>query len=187
MARYGMSIDLTTCVGCGACVLSCKMENNVPDTYARTWIEENLTENAGGLSLELFSNRCHHCKSAPCVSVCPTQASFIKDGIVMIDKDLCVGCRQCISACPYGARYFGPDSRVDKCTFCEHRVGTDRDPACVEVCPTSSLVFGDLADRGSELSKLLKTRKYKVLKKDKRTKPKFHFLEPVEKKATKAS
>lgn len=187
MARYGMSIDLTTCVACDACVLACKMENKVPDGHARTWTEEVLTEDADGLKLELFSNRCQHCKSAPCVSVCPTQASFVKDGIVMVDNDLCVGCRQCISGCPYGARYLAPGNTVDKCTFCEHRLGTDRQPACVEVCPTSSLVFGDLSDSGSEISRLLKTRQYKVLREDKRTKPKYYFLLPVEKKAVKAS
>ncbi len=182
-----MTIDLTTCVGCGACVLACKMENKVPDGHARTWIEENLTEDTNGLNLELFSNRCQHCKSAPCVSVCPTQASYIQDGIVRIDKDLCVGCKQCISGCPYGARYVHPDSTIDKCTFCDHRTGTDRQPACVEVCPTSSLVFGDMADRKSDVSKLLKTREHKVLHEEKRTKPKYYFLLPTNEKATKAS
>ena len=187
MPSYAMSIDLTTCVACDACVLACKMENKVPDGYARDWTEEILTEDRNGLNLELFSNRCQHCEDAPCVSVCPTQASYIKDGIVMVNKDLCVGCRQCISGCPYGARYLHPGSYVDKCTFCEHRTGTDRKPACVEVCPTSSLVFGDLNDPNSEISTLLKTRKHKVQREEKKTKPKYYYLLPVNNKASKAS
>lgn len=181
-----MTIDLTTCVGCGACVLACKMENKVPDGHARTWIEENLTEDANGLNLELLSNRCHHCKSAPCVSVCPTQASFIQDGIVKIDDDMCVGCRQCISGCPYGARYMNPNGHVDKCTFCDHLVGTDRKPACVEVCPTSSLTFGDLADRSSEVARQIKERRHKVLLKEKRTRPKYYFLLDQNERANRA-
>ncbi len=68
MARYAMAIDLTTCVACDACVLACKMENNVPDGYARDWTEQILTETSAGLNLELFSNRCHHCEAAPCVA-----------------------------------------------------------------------------------------------------------------------
>lgn len=174
-----MTIDLTTCVACDACVLACKMENKVPDGYARDWTEQILTETPAGLHLELFSNRCHHCKSAPCVAVCPTGASYIKDGIVLIDKDLCVGCRQCISGCPYGARYYHPASYVDKCTYCDHRIGTGRLPACVEVCPTSSLVFGDINDTTSEISRLLKSRKSKVLKEEKKTNPKYYFLTSI--------
>ncbi|MCP4756825.1 MAG: 4Fe-4S dicluster domain-containing protein [Proteobacteria bacterium] len=179
MARYGMTIDLTTCVACDACVLACKMENDVPDGYARDWTEQILTETPDGLNLELFSNRCHHCKSAPCVAACPTGASYVKDGIVLIDKDLCVGCRQCISGCPYGARYYHPASYVDKCTYCDHRIGTGRKPACVEVCPTNSLVFGDMGDRKSEIYRLLKKRKSKMLKAEKNTQPKYAFLLPI--------
>lgn len=180
MARYGMTIDLTTCVACDACVLACKMENDVPDGYHRDWTEQKLTESDAGLSLELFSNRCHHCKNAPCVAVCPTGASYIRDGIVLVDKDLCVGCRQCMSGCPYGARYLHPSKYVDKCTYCDHRLGTDRDPACVEVCPTHSLTFGDMMDKNSDISKQLKKREYKHLKEDKKTKPKYAFLLPIQ-------
>jgi len=187
MARYAMTIDLTTCVACDACVLACKMENSVPDGHARDWTEQKLTESSTGMDLELFSNRCHHCEAAPCVAVCPTGASYIKDGIVLVNKDLCVGCRHCISGCPYGARYLHPDNYVDKCTFCEHRLGTDRQPACVEVCPTSSLVFGDVNDRNSEISKVLKSRKKKVLQAEKKTEPKYYFLTSLIEKSDKVA
>lgn len=179
MARYGMSINLTTCVACDACVIACKMENNVPDGYARDWTEEIVRDEYPNLKAELYSSRCQHCENAPCVSACPTQASHIVNGIVLVDKDLCVGCEHCISACPYGARYLHPDKYVDKCTFCHHRLDTGRLPACVEVCPTRSLVFGDLDDSKSDVSKALKKRDYKVLKPLKGTVPKYFLIKSI--------
>jgi len=190
MATYAMCIDLTTCVGCDACVLACKMENNVPNGYARDWTEEHVTDDKPekntdvfarhsrlpNLKLELYSNRCQHCENPPCVSICPTQASYIKDGIVLIDRKKCVECTHCIAACPYGARYWVPGQFVDKCTFCQHRIGTGKSTACVEVCPTNSLVFGNIEDQNSEISKLLKQRKYKVLQPLKDTIPKYFLL-----------
>jgi len=190
MATYAMCIDLTTCVGCDACVLACKMENDVPNGFARDWTEEHLIDEKpelsddtetgesrlSNLTLELYSSRCQHCENAPCVSVCPTEASYIQDGIVLIERDKCVECTHCIAACPYGARYWVPGQYVDKCTFCNHLIGTNRSTACVEVCPTNSLVFGNIEDSNSEISKLLKQRKYKVLQPSKETSPKYFLL-----------
>ena len=177
MANYAMSIDLTTCVACDACVVVCKEENDVPDGFSRDWTEQQMSGTFPNLDLELFSNRCQHCSNAPCVAACPTKASYIKDGLVLIDRDLCVECKHCIAACPYGARYHFAGQWVDKCTFCDHRIGTGRSTACVEICPTRSLVFGDLDDPQSEISKLLKTRKIKFLKEFEGTKPKYILLE----------
>ncbi len=190
MARYAMSIDLTTCVGCDACVIACKNENKVPDGYARDWTEEYVIDEKPesgtdafsarsrlpDLKLEIFSNRCQHCENPPCVTACPTEASYIKDGIVLIDREKCVECTHCLSACPYGARYYVPGQFVDKCTFCHHRLGTGKSTACVEICPTSSLVFGDLGDPDSEISNIVKHRKYKVLQPLKDTIPKYFLL-----------
>ena len=190
MATYAMCIDLTTCVGCDACVLACKMENNVPTGYARDWTEEHVTDDQPekkgdvfardsrlpNLKLELYSNRCQHCENPPCVSICPTQASYIEDGIVLINRNKCVECTHCIAACPYGARYWVPGQFVDKCTYCHHRIGTNRSTACVEICPTNSLVFGNIEDQNSEISKLLKQRQYKVLQPLKDTIPKYFLL-----------
>lgn len=177
MANYAMSVDLTTCVACDACVIACKEENNVPDGYSRDWTEQYLSGEFPNLSLELFSNRCQHCSNAPCVAACPTKASYItEDGLVLIDRDKCVECKHCVVACPYGARYHFPGRWVDKCSFCDHRIGTGRSTACVEVCPTRSLMFGDLDDPNSEISKAIKNRKYKLLKENERTKPKFFLL-----------
>ncbi len=99
---------------------------------------------------------CQHCDDAPCVSVCPTQASYqTKEGVVLIDPNKCILCGACITACPYGARSVNPFANVvDKCTFCYHRLKEGKLPACVETCPTGARVFGDLDDPNSEVSKL---------------------------------
>jgi molybdopterin-containing oxidoreductase family iron-sulfur binding subunit len=120
---------------------------------------------------------CNHCDKPPCVRVCPTQATWKReDGIVMMDWHRCIGCRYCIAACPYGARSFNwldPRPRiaslnldfptrtkgvVEKCNFCEERLAEGKLPACVEACSEEALVFGDLADPGSEIRRLLRTR-----------------------------
>jgi Fe-S-cluster-containing dehydrogenase component len=111
------------------------------------------------------------------VSACPTGASHYEDGgIVVVSADKCVGCKACIIACPYEARYLHPDGYVDKCTFCIHRVKQGLDPACVTVCPTGALTFGDLDDPTSKVHKQLKERHAEVLKPDEDTRPKMFFL-----------
>ena len=177
MARYAMSIDQQLCVTCNACVLACKNENQVPDGMSRCWTAQVQTGRFPHLSLETRSERCNHCSNSPCVSACPTRASHhTDDGIVLVDKDKCVGCKACILACPYEVRYVHPEGHVEKCTFCAHRAGTDEDPACATVCPTGAITFGDLEDRGSRIYKLLQRRKFKVLKPAEDTKPLVFFL-----------
>jgi len=177
MANYAMCIDLTTCVACDACVIACKNENRVPDGYSRLWTEEYLSGRYPNLSVEHYSNRCQHCENAPCVSVCPTEASYFRDGLVLIDRDKCVECTHCIPACPYGARYRNPGKYIDKCTFCDHRIGTGKSTACVEICPTHSLAFGDLDDPNSEISKFMRGRTHRILNPLKGTRPKYFLLD----------
>lgn len=175
--RYVMTMDTAKCVGCHACVLACKAENNVPEGYTRDWIVEVVTGTYPALSAEIRSERCHHCSDPPCVTVCPTGASFIGDGgIVQVTHDKCTGCKACVAACPYDARYIHPDGYADKCTFCAHRVARGDDPACVVVCPTESLVFGDLMDEESKVSRLLARRAFKVLNEAAGTEPNLYFL-----------
>jgi Fe-S-cluster-containing dehydrogenase component len=96
--------------------------------------------------------------------------------LVLVTKDKCIGCGACIQSCPYDARYSHPEGYVDKCTFCEHRVAVGEKPACVEACPTKCMYFGDLDDPGSDVSKVLKTRKFKTLIPEAGTEPHLYFL-----------
>jgi Fe-S-cluster-containing dehydrogenase component len=177
--RYGMAVDTRTCVGCTACVIACKTENDLPDGFARNWITTETTGTFPDLEMEIRSERCHHCEDAPCVAVCPTGASWIgPGGVVLVDPDKYTGCKACIAACPYGARFVDPRSgTVDKCTFCIHRIenGTPT-TACQEVCPTESIHFGDLNDPDSEISRVLATRAWYTLLPEAGTKPKHFFL-----------
>lgn len=176
--RWGMLVDVNKCAeGCNACVEACDTENGItgherPETDAR-WIRkvtlrDRQTEKEYHLPL-----MCQHCEHPPCVDVCPTGASFRRvDGIVLVDKHICIGCRYCMMACPYKARSFihedvtgqksyAPRGKgtVESCTLCVHRVDKGQTPACAEACSKEghkALLFGDLKDPDSELAKTLK-------------------------------
>jgi len=176
--RFAMVIDTRKCVGCAACVFACKNENNVPDGYTRDWIEQEVWGKFPLLKMENRSQRCQHCDQPPCVYACPTGASHVGlGGITLVDRDKCTGCKACIAACPYDARFVHPSGFVDKCTFCEHRVSRGKEPACVSVCPTNCLHFGDLNDPNSNVSRLLETRRYRTQKADLGTKPQLYWLD----------
>jgi len=175
--RYAMAIDTKKCVGCSDCVVGCQIENNVPIGYCRDWIVEITTGTYPDLSMELRSERCNHCSNAPCVRCCPTTASHITDGgIVLVDAKNCIGCKACIASCPYDARFVHPKGHIDKCTFCIQRVKKGQDPACVAVCPTKCMYFGDTDDPNSDISKIIKTRKWKTLIPQAGTEPNIYYL-----------
>ena len=180
-ARMGMAIDTQTCVACTACVVACKTENDVADGFARDWITTELVGQFPALEMEIRSERCNHCDDAPCVTACPTGASFVGvGGTVQVDADKCTGCKACIAACPYDARFVDPRTNtVDKCTFCAHRADNAGGwtTACQDVCPTQSIIFGDLNDPNSEVSRALATRKSHTLLPEAGTRPKVFYLE----------
>ncbi|MHC1729182.1 MAG: 4Fe-4S dicluster domain-containing protein [Syntrophobacteraceae bacterium] len=159
-----MVVDQRRCVGCMACIMACKTENVTPPGLFRTRVVEVVSGEFPDLRMELRSELCNHCKDPPCVSCCPTGASFkAKDGIVEIRRNRCVGCRVCIAACPYDARFVDPKGYVDKCSFCSHLVRKGKEPACVATCIGGSRVFGDLDDPNSPVVQLLKESQATVL------------------------
>jgi Fe-S-cluster-containing dehydrogenase component len=175
--RYAMTMDTKRCVGCHACVYACKAENDLPEQGYRDWIEVETRGSFPSLTQQIRSERCKHCEHPPCVSACPTGASHVNEGgTVLVTHHKCTGCKACIASCPYDARYVHDDGYVDKCTFCLHRVRQGKQPACVTVCPTKALVFGDLNDPESEISKLLARRKHEVKEPERGLEPHLYYL-----------
>ena len=179
MARYAMVIDTRKCVGCMDCVVACKTENQVPQGFDRDWIAYDTKGRYPTLHMEIRSERCNHCENPPCVYCCPCGASHVHDrgGVVLVYHEKCVGCKACMAACPYDARFVHPEGYVDKCTFCIHRVEKGMDPACVSVCPTHCMYFGDLEDANSEVSRLLNERRSHSLLDAAGTKPQIWYLD----------
>jgi Fe-S-cluster-containing dehydrogenase component len=200
---YGMGVEIEKCIGCNRCVEACKAENNVPDEpyFFRTWVERYVVKKDGATvtcistqprrtdqtppaaeeqdALRSFfvPKLCNHCAHPPCVQVCPVGATFsTEDGVVLVDSQRCIGCRYCIQACPYGARYLNHKTNTaDKCTFCYHRVRKGLLPACVEVCPTQARIFGDLHSKASRLIRFERMNKINVLKPGLNTDPKVYY------------
>ncbi|MFA7433896.1 MAG: 4Fe-4S dicluster domain-containing protein [Gemmobacter sp.] len=201
--KLGLVIDLDICVGCHACVVSCKEWNSqghgapLVDTDAYGAAPEGTFLNRvhsyevvpqdGPAQLVHFPRSCLHCENAPCVTVCPTGASYkrAEDGIVLVNEDACIGCGLCAWACPYGARELDGVERVmKKCTLCIDRIHNetlpepDRVPACVRSCPTGARHFGDFADPESHVSRLVAERGGYDLMPGMGTKPVNKYLPP---------
>ena len=184
MPRYAMAIDLSLCVGCAACAVACKMENEVPPGVFNLWIREREVGEYPNLVVEFRPEQCLHGENPPCVPVCPTGASYqTKDGLVLVDPKKCIACGASIAACPYDARYLHPAGYVSKCTFCAHRLEKGKVPACVETCPTYCRTFGDLEDPESPVAKALKAaERVDVLRPEQGTRPKLFYLNAPSKK-----
>jgi len=183
--RWGLLIDANLCSeGCRECVLACNRENGLEGGTRPVdvqWIRKvDLKDRASGRSLSA-PVMCQHCAHPPCVDVCPTKASYKRaDGIVLVDRHTCIGCRYCMMACPYKARSLVHEpiagqrpevprgkGCVESCTLCVHRIDRgERTTACAEACPTKAIVFGDLNDPDSEISRRLATLQTKQLRAD---------------------
>ena len=201
--KLGLAIDLDTCVGCQACVTACKGWND--QGYGAPLSDQNpygadpsgvflnrvhsygVQPAEGAAQIINFPRSCLHCEDAPCVTVCPTGASYkrAEDGIVLVNESACIGCGLCAWACPYGAREMDAAAGVmKKCTLCVDRIYNenlpeeDREPACVRGCPTGARHFGDFADPDSKVSKLSAERGGYALMPDLGTKPVNRYLPP---------
>jgi Fe-S-cluster-containing dehydrogenase component len=157
MARYGMVIDTRKCVGCYACRVSCQMQNELPVEESFIKFYEKETGIFPNVKNEIIPVQCQHCEDAPCVSVCPTKATYTtKEGIVLVDSEKCIGCKYCMVACHYGARTQNHETGVvEKCRFCSELVAEGKQPACVTTCISNARIFGDLDDPNSEVSKAI--------------------------------
>ena len=174
--RAGMVVDLRRCVGCHACSVSCKTENEVPLGGFRTrvrYLEHPMKETLSFLPL-----LCMHCQDAPCLKACPTEAVIrLNDARVVIDQDKCCGMKACMAACPYGAIYIDAKSgHADKCDMCTHRASLNMEPACVASCPTQTLRFGDLDDPNDPVAQYAKKHNAKSFKADAGTEPSVLYI-----------
>ena len=207
--KMGLVIDLDTCVGCHACVVSCKGWNTEnygaplsdQDPYGADpsgtflnrvhsyEVQPLASSDAVGPAAQLvhFPKSCLHCEDAPCVTVCPTGASYkrVEDGIVLVNESDCIGCGLCAWACPYGAREMdAAEGVMKKCTLCVDRIYNDnlpeedRVPACVRTCPAGARHFGDLGDPDSDVSQLVAERGGMDLMPEQGTKPVNKYLPP---------
>ncbi len=172
--RWGMLIDLSKCDSdCDDCVSACAKEIGLrghgrPETDAQ-WIRKVEVKNPQTGNSKSLPVMCQHCEEPPCVDVCPTGASFKRaDGIVLVDRHTCIGCRYCMMACPYKARSFVHETlkdqkthaprgkgTVESCTLCVHRIDAGQQPACVEACSDTgggAMLFGDLNDPDSKIA-----------------------------------
>ena len=155
--QYGFVIDHRRCIGCHACTVACKAENDVPLGDFRTWVKYVEKGTFPEVKRHFAVLRCNHCTNAPCVTICPVTALDKRpDGIVDIDRDVCIGCRACMQACPYDAIYLNEEKgTVEKCHYCAHRVEQGLQPACVIVCPEQAIISGDFHDPASQPSRLM--------------------------------
>ena len=200
--RYAMVIDLRKCVGCNACTAACKQANTTPPGVFWSKVLNYESGVYPQARLRFLPMLCMHCQVAPCLEACPTGATYRGDGgLVLVDDDICVGCRYCMMACPYEARSFNstrpeeyytgqgltefeqagygehPKSAIEKCNFCYPRLQEGKLPACVVTCPGSARVFGDLDNPSSEVARLVASGLPKPRLEEQGTEPSVFYID----------
>lgn len=197
MARYGMLIDLRSCTGCQACSAACALENQTP-YWADKWRTRVLDVQMGefpNTGRHFIPTICMHCEEAACMDICPSKATFKTDeGFVLVNYDTCLGCKACMAACPYGARYvytredvqkaaelYGENAQhqtihIDKCTLCQDRIVRGLEPACVAACPTRSRRVGNLDNPADPEAQAVSSGLAKPLRPELGTQPRVYYV-----------
>ncbi len=177
--QLGFVLDMTRCIGCHACTVACKSENGVPVGDFRTWVKYTEEGAFPEVKRSFTVLRCNQCTDAPCVTICPVTALDKRpDGIVDLDRDVCIGCKACMQGCPYDALYLNEDTgTAEKCHFCAHRTEQGLAPACAVVCPTEAIVPGDFHDPRSRVSVMQQEYDLTVRKAEAGTKPNVMYRE----------
>jgi tetrathionate reductase subunit B len=178
-------IDLERCIGCEACTVACRLENDSTQNWIRVETQNTAHDDTHqdlfpNLRMSFLPRLCNHCAIPLCVDVCTLGALYKrKDGPVVLDQGKCVGCKACIEICPYDAILFNTDTqKAEKCNLCIHRTDKGLEPFCVKCCEGQAMHFGDLNDTSSIVSKLLATRDTFQLNPQTGTDPSIYYCKP---------
>jgi len=189
VAKWGMVIDITKCNASYSCFIACKDEywdndylpySAAQPRHGQSWIR--IEKKEGGsyphIRVSYMPIPCMQCNAAPCIKAAKNRAVYKRpDGIVIIDPEKAVGQRQIVDACPYGAIFWNEEKQLpQKCTFCVQRLEEGKIPSCVKACPSKAMIFGDLDDPESEVSKLVGSGKAEVFHPECKTKPRVYYI-----------
>jgi len=187
--RLGMVVDQERCIGCEACSVACRIENNSTDFWIKvetqgTSVKDTPVGRFPDLTLNFLPRLCNHCENPPCVDSCPENALQKRnDGIVILDQDLCTGCQACLEACPYDIIVFDENNHLaEKCNLCAHRVDKGLEPFCVLCCEGQAIHFGDLNDPESNITKMISQDDVFQLKPEEGTNPSIYYIRPKPKR-----
>ncbi|WP_165043375.1 4Fe-4S dicluster domain-containing protein [Adlercreutzia sp. ZJ138] len=192
MTKYAFAINLHRCVGCRTCTVSCKMENAVADGLQRIRVLNDASETTLDAPAGVYPNvsflwrpvPCQHCDEPPCIDPCPVEATWKRDdGVVVVDKELCIGCDSCIKMCPYDARFLDETAGVvDKCDLCIRRLSNGEEKTMCELCcPNRAITVGDLDDPESAISKIIAENDVERYDEEAGTQPNVYYWWSVKK------
>ena len=183
--RLGLVIDQERCIGCEACTVACRNENNGQSGWIRVTTHNSPCKDTPAgifpdVTMHFLATLCNHCEQAPCADACPIEAiTRSETGIVILDQETCDGCQTCLGACPYGAIEFNSEKdKAEKCNLCGHRIEDGLEPFCAICCEGQAIHFGDFNDPDSSVSKILTSHEHFCLKPEDGTKPMVYYLPP---------